>query len=231
MKKVLWMFLAICMLLSGCASSANEQDSTDTAKPSSQSGDAAVESALRIAYYEQLVQELQQEVLALKAEIYVNRVEYETLLDDLKTDSSTSTNPPEDQAATDDKKEEITAPEASFRYRVDNGTATLTEYVGTATEVKIPATLGGYPVRAIDDRAFADRRTLTAVEIPDGVTQIGWFAFSGCVMLERVTLPASVAAICYGAFQNCKSTLTVTCAAGSYAEQYANSYGLAVNKA
>ena len=227
MKKILWTFLALCILLSGCAASSDESASEGTAKPPAQSDDAAVESAIRIAYYEQLVQELQQEVLALKAEIYVNRVEYEALLESLQTGSGGTVEQPKDTTS-DGNKEAVSTPEKDFRYSIRGGAVSITEYVGTSAEVKIPATLGGYPVRAIDDRAFADCRTLKAVEIPEGVTQIGWFAFSGCVMLERVTISESVAAICYGAFQNCKSTLTVTCAAGSYAEQYAQSYGLAV---
>ena len=186
-----------------------------------------MESALRIAYYEQLVQELRQEVLALKAEIYVSRVEYETLIENLQAGGGGAVEPPQDTTS-NAPTETVSTPEKDFRYSIRGGAVSITEYVGTSAEVKIPATLGGYPVRSIDDRAFADCRILKAVEIPDGITQIGWFAFSGCVMLERVTISESVAAICYGAFQNCKSTLTVTCAAGSYAEQYAQSYGLAV---
>ena len=229
MKRILWTFLAICILLSGCATSAAEGDSTTTTGQPVQSSDDAVESALRLAYYEQLVQELRQEVLALKAEIYVSRVEYETLIENLQTGNAGTTEPPKD-ATSDEQTEIVSTPEKDFRYSIQGGAVSITEYVGASAEVKIPATLGGYPVRSIDDRAFADCRTLKAVEIPDGVTQIGWFAFSGCVMLERVTISESVAAICYGAFQNCKSTLTVTCAAGSYAEQDAQSYGLAVKQ-
>ena len=57
MKKILWTFLALCILLSGCAASSDESASEGTAKPPAQSDDAAVESAIRIAYYEQLVQD------------------------------------------------------------------------------------------------------------------------------------------------------------------------------
>ena len=224
MKKTVLILLALCLLLSGCATQSGEEGSTTaaittTAKPT---GDG---DAVRLAYYEQLVQEMQQEVLALKAEIYVNRVEYEALIEQLSGAGGSSGN-----AAPSDTEQPTKgdAPEGEFRYRIENGAATVTEYVGEAKEIVIPDSLGGYPVRAVGDRAFADRRTLVAVAIPEGVTQIGWFAFSGCILLERVAIPGSVEAICYGAFQNCKSTLTVSCPKESYAAQYAKSYGIAV---
>ena len=230
MKKILLIGLSLCLLLCGCAPSGGEAGQTQETTASSQQS-TGQDQAVRIAYYETLVQDLRQEVLALKAEIYVNRVEYEALIEELTSspedlEPSPEQTPPEE----DGKPTDTPSPEASFQYRIENGAATVTAYIGDATEVVIPVALGGYPVRAIDDRAFADQRLLVSVEIPEGVKQIGWFAFSGCVLLERVILPTSVAAICYGAFQNCKSTLTVTCAVGSYAEQYAQSYGLGVSR-
>ena len=64
--------------------------------------------------------------------------------------------------------------------------------------------------------------------LPDGVKEIGWFAFSGCHNLTSVTLPASVEAIAYGAFENCSKSLVFLCPEGSYAAAYARSYGFAV---
>jgi hypothetical protein len=112
--------------------------------------------------------------------------------------------------------------------RKDGNGVTVTGYLGAGGEVTVPATLGGLPVSAIGDRAFADRSDVTAVVLPVGISRVGWFAFSGCVSLARISLPGSITAISYGAFENCPQTLTVLCPAGSYAEQYAISYGLRV---
>ena len=45
--------------------------------------------------------------------------------------------------------------------------------------------------------------------IPDGVTEIGMFAFSGCTSLATVTIPASVKTIEQGAFEYCFNIKTV----------------------
>ena len=75
-----------------------------------------------------------------------------------------------------------------------------------------------------DDIAYVDsgqtadlckrkRKTLNdiqTVEIGECVTQIGDKAFSGCTMLESVTLPQSLRSIGNDAFQNCRSLSSVT---------------------
>ncbi len=46
--------------------------------------------------------------------------------------------------------------------------------------------------------------------IPDGVTEIGGYAFENCTSLASVTIPTSVTAIGDGAFQDCKSLASVS---------------------
>ena len=48
------------------------------------------------------------------------------------------------------------------------------------------------------------------VVIPDGVTEIGSYAFNRCKNLESVTIPASVTKINYSAFENCTNLTNVT---------------------
>lgn len=103
--------------------------------------------------------------------------------------------------------------------------ATLTGYSGAATSVAVPAALGGVPVTAIGARAFADRRDLVSVTLPDSVSAIGKAAFSGCAGLTSLALPASVAEIGADAFSGCDG-LTLGVAAGSYAEAYAQENGI-----
>lgn len=222
MKKLMVLGMAFCLLLCGCNATAGGFDSSDetdgTMREEETSRPSADEDPLdaRIAYYEQLVTDLQEELLQVKSELYASRVEYEAILAELKAQQQ----PPNGDAQ---------APSSSdFQYTVTDGFAILTAYVGTEKEVEIPATLDGYTVLAIGDRAFLDNARITSVTLPKTVTLIGWFAFSGCVSLERIVIPATVEAISYGAFQNCPSRLTVVCDAGSYAAQYAVSYGIRV---
>ena len=50
----------------------------------------------------------------------------------------------------------------------------------------------------------------TAVEVPDGVTEIGNFAFYNCGNLQKIMLPASVTKIDWGAFWQCSGLETLT---------------------
>ncbi len=82
--------------------------------------------------------------------------------------------------------------------------------VGTGTESCVsPDTHGsltilryanGYEVTAIAPSAFLDCTHLTAVSLPDGITEIGFQAFSYCKSLEGIDLPDGLRRICAEAF-------------------------------
>ena len=67
-------------------------------------------------------------------------------------------------------------------------------------EVSLPATL-----EDIDNCAFADCVSLTALSYPEGLTRIGRNAFEGCTGLLEAKLPDSVTTIGEQAFMNCTS--------------------------
>ena len=83
--------------------------------------------------------------------------------------------------------------------------AAITRYDGDDLEVAIPAEFDGLPVRTISREAFCDNKYMTSVEIPETVTDIGKYAFSGCIGLAHVTFPASLKNIGEGAFYGCWS--------------------------
>ena len=56
---------------------------------------------------------------------------------------------------------------------------------------------------------FGNCRNLQTVIIPEGVTEIGDFAFRGCTALQSITLPSTIEKIGEGAFDGCAALTTV----------------------
>ena len=105
--------------------------------------------------------------------------------------------------------------EQGVQYTVSGGTATVTDYDDSATEVKIPETIQGedgteYKVTSIGEEAFWSCDNLKSVTIPDGVTSIGDWAFRLCESLESVDIPDGVTSIGDYAFTSCTSLKSVT---------------------
>ena len=99
----------------------------------------------------------------------------------------------------------------------DDGTAVLTAFKGTETEIEIPQTVEvdgvSYTVTGIGDRAFSSK-SLTSVVLPDTITSIGASAFANCSKLTSIIIPDSVTSIGTGAFTNCKLLAQVNIPAG-----------------
>lgn len=77
---------------------------------------------------------------------------------------------------------------------LDDGTAEITVYTGSDTEIVIPSEIEGKAVTSIGRYAFSDCKGLTSVTIPDSVTSID-SAFSDCDGLTSVTIGNGVQAL------------------------------------
>ena len=218
MKKTMMILLLTCVLVCGCANKHAEEEPqisttpTDTSNPTDKIALDAAEA--RAEYYQTLVIELQKEILSLKNEHASARVEYESRIEELET----ALGVPE------------AAPESDFEYTTKDGKIMIVAYVGSEKVVSVPSEIGGCPVTHIYDTAFENNLKVEKVILPQSLESIGWFAFRGCIALSEVEIPASVSKIEYGAFDNCSANLTFVCQQGSYAEEYAQSYGYTTNQ-
>ena len=70
-----------------------------------------------------------------------------------------------------------------------------------------------YSVTKIGGYAFKGS-AVTSVSMPEGITSIGFEAFSGCQNLESVTLPESLTTLGNEAFRSCKSLKAVKIPSG-----------------
>ena len=96
-----------------------------------------------------------------------------------------------------------------YTYSVSNGAATITKYTGSARNLYVPSTLGGYPVKRINDQVFRGCNFETAV-LPNQLETIGAFAFQNCVRLTSVTLPESLTAMYGCVFSGCTKLKSLT---------------------
>ena len=76
-------------------------------------------------------------------------------------------------------------------------------------ELVIPEYIDGYRVRSINFQAFIDCSNLTAITIPEGVTEIVDGAFANCTSLTSISIPESVTRIGEGVFRNCESLTSI----------------------
>lgn len=231
--KILPCALVCLLILSFCAACSDKSDQDGASQPGQnlqpqqpQTNQSISDDVYReqLAYYERMVSDLQNEILSLKQQHYVDTFAYKQTIAQLEAQLGALDT---DVAAKPEQPTESPepTPAAVFTYEVKNGTATLTSYVGGAAEVVIPDEIDGYAITAIGDNMFKDTGVVS-VTLPASVTSIGWFAFYGCASLQTVTLGDAVTTIGYAAFDGCPKSMTICGVAGSYAEKYAASYGL-----
>ncbi len=195
------LLMFILLLLSSCTTGA---DAPDTGS------DADVD----VTQYVTVITSLETELQRQKESFSIKELAYKTEISDLQQQINTLVT----------QIEQSETQNLTFTYRLENGEAIITGYSGGASILRIPATLDGYPVVAIGERVF-ENKDIAAVVLPDGMREIGWFAFYGCANLSNITIPASVTNIGYAVFDGC-SDLHIYCPVGSYAEKFAKSYGI-----
>ena len=212
------------------------------------------ESFIEISEYKQMIKDLEGSISALSdkiAELQVNQspTPDNGVAENKPTPSpesagnssnNSSTGKP-DNVTIIDKEEQTTPPEKDpepdktpvadetvsepFAYEIKDGKVTVTAYKGNDKTVTVPESIEGLPVTHVGEGAFKDSG-VEKVILPDTVTHVDWFAFSGCKRLCEITVPSSVTSVGYGAFDNCSGFLVIKCERGSYIEAYAASWGI-----
>ena len=181
--------------------------------------------------YEAMIKELERQILLLQQSQNASDAENQKELNRLQNllaqlkEEATDTQTETESTSESDTEGESSPASAKFLYIQTGDTATITGYTGSDEVVVIPSRIDGFSVTAISDNAFQSK-TLKTVVVSDGITKIGWFAFRDCPALSSVTIPSSVSSIGYSAFSSEGNSLTIYCHRNSFAQKYAQSYGI-----
>ncbi len=98
--------------------------------------------------------------------------------------------------------------EDGFRFIRENGQYTLVAYIGPEETVILPTDILGNPYKIYYMRGVRN------VIIPEGITEIGQYAFRECTTLQSVIIPDSVTHIANAAFYGCSYLSQVTIGSG-----------------
>lgn len=95
-------------------------------------------------------------------------------------------------------------PASDFEYEEnEDGGITISKYIGTDTDVIIPAQIDDKNVTIIGEQSFEENSIITTVKIPDTVIAIKGGAFHACPLLTSVILSQKLEEIQNAAFMNC----------------------------
>lgn len=95
--------------------------------------------------------------------------------------------------------------DGDFVFVYKNDHYVLTWYKGKDKVVTVPQSFRGKPVTEIARDAFKENIFINKVVLPEGLREIGIFAFFGCYNLKEVSFPKSLRNICTYSFGRCNS--------------------------
>jgi hypothetical protein len=77
---------------------------------------------------------------------------------------------------------------SDYTYQTNNGTITITKYIGPGGDVTIPSTIDELPVTMIGSQTFVWCTNVTSIAIPESVTTIHDGVFTGCTSLKAFSV-------------------------------------------
>lgn len=207
--------LMICLVFSACTQSSPPTIPSVTTKSSDTIQNAP-------PTYEDQIRELEEKILELKESQSLADKETEKLLKELqKKIEELKAQGGETTTAT------TTKPIASsiFIYSISDGKAFIDGFTGKDEHIVIPSEIDGFKVYGISANAF-ENYSFKSVIISEGVEEIDWFAFYNCKNLISISIPSTIRKIGHSAFSGTSKSFTIYCPSGSFAQSYAQSYGI-----
>ena len=122
-----------------------------------------------------------------------------------------------------------TVKSGNFVFDVNGKTASVVEYKGSASTVRIPSKIKNASVTKINEYAFSQNRKVVTVSFPSTVKVIDTAAFNECTSLSKIILPEKLTKLGDSAFWFCTKLKTVVF--GSDAKTFGKNIFTGCNKA
>lgn len=92
----------------------------------------------------------------------------------------------------------------NYQYRIQDGCAVITSYLGEESVVIVPSELDGLPVIGIGTNAFSSRYSVERVVLPEGLLFLERTAFRYCPAMYAIEFPSTLVSIGEYAFYRCE---------------------------
>ena len=217
-SKIIITAILSSIILTSCANTGTNQGEEVTTTQNENDTQA-------IQYYKDSITQLENQLLTLREEAYIMSTTYELKIRELEEYIATINSSATEDETTPNQNVSLENAKINFEYTLTSEGAVITKYTGNASSISVPSSIEGRSVVKISEYAFSETNVKTVI-LPNGICEIDWFAFYKCPFLEKIYIPSSVSSIGYGAFDYCASALTIFCENNSYAQKYAQSFGI-----
>lgn len=99
---------------------------------------------------------------------------------------------------------------SEWKYTLDGGNATLTQFIGNTAEVTVPDEIEEHPVTAIGSGLFTRNGYVKKVTLPSTIKSVPARTFVSCTSLEKVIIQEGVTSLDNNAFVGCGRLKSVT---------------------
>lgn len=100
-------------------------------------------------------------------------------------------------------EKQIETENGTISYRTEQEKAIVTGFRGFAANLSLPSRIQGYPVTAIDRKAFLSQKSLCGICLPDTVQEVGDWAFAHCGSLAEISFPKREVRFGRAVFKDC----------------------------
>lgn len=100
-------------------------------------------------------------------------------------------------------EKELGIENGTISYSINREKAVITGFHGFASSLELPARIEGYPVAAIDRKAFLSCKSLCNIRLPNNVEEVGDWAFAHCDSLTEVSFAAREVRFGRAVFKDC----------------------------